>query len=173
MSAFQLPDTHLGAIAKWAIQNDRGRDLRAYWNGDTRYYNFEAICTILAAECFRSVRSRYASGPLPGPISAGEAPVVCDPHMSTYAKLTAVSVLKACASYAYQSCETDDWDTTEAHAIIGAIERNAIHALPGFDAAPCWEIEYTATEQEAAEAEARRAYHDGQQAHADFINSQN
>jgi hypothetical protein len=35
MSAFQLPETHLGAIAKWAIRNNRGAAIRAYWQGSS------------------------------------------------------------------------------------------------------------------------------------------
>ena len=172
MSAFQLPETHIGAIAKWAIRNNHGAAFRAYWDRSSRQYYFEDICTVLADECFRSVRSRYPSGPLPGPVSAGDGPVVCTLAQSQYANLQPVDVLKACASYDYQSCESDDWGTTEAHALIRAIERAAIRALPGFDASPAWDIEYTAAEQARVEADARKAWHSAQKSHADYINSQ-
>lgn len=173
MSAFQLPETHIGAIAKWAIRNNRGAALRCYWNGASRQYYFEEICAVLAHECYRSVRSRYPVGPLPGPISAEDGPVVFTLTQSQYATLEPVDVLKACASYGYQSCETEDYDESEAYALVEAIKSAAIHALPGFEASPAWEISYTASEQAAIEAEARREHRRAAQAHADYINSQN
>ena len=173
MSAFQLPETHIGAIAKWAIRNNRGAAVRCYWQGSTRQYYFEDICTVLAAECYRSVRSRYPTGPLPGPLAAGDGPVSFTLTQSQYATIGPVDALKALASYSYQSCETEDFDQSEAYALMQAIERAAIRALPGFDASPAWEITYTASEQAAREAEARREHHASAHAHADFINSQN
>lgn len=173
MSAFQLPDTHIGAIAKWVIRNNRGAAIRCYWNGSTRTYYFDDICAVLAAECFRSVRSRYPSGPLPGPIDAADGPVVCTLPQSQYATLQPVDVLKALASYGYQSCETSDYEQSEAFALAACIEKSAIRALPGFDASPAWEIDYTAREQAEREAAARREHHESMQAHADYINSQN
>jgi hypothetical protein len=92
---------------------------------------------------------------------------------SAYATLQPVDVLKACRSYAYQSCETSDWEESEAYALAQSIERDAIRALPGFEESPAWDIAYTASEQAAIEAEARREHHRSAQAHADFINSQN
>jgi len=172
MSAFQLPETHLGAIAKWVIRQNRGAAINVYWDGSTRRYDFEEVCAVLAYECHRSVRSRYPSGPLPGPLSASDGPVVCALPQSCYATLQPVDVLKALASYTYQSCETNDWEASQAFAIVQVIERAAIRALPDYDASPCWEIDYTASEQAARAAEARSEYHRAQQSHADFINSQ-
>jgi len=172
MSAFQLPETHIGAIAKFAIQNNRGASFRCYFNRSTREYDFEDICQVLADECFRSVRSRYPSGPLPGPVSAGDGPVPFTMRQSQYATLAHVDLLKACASYAYQSCETDNWEETEAYALVSAIERNAIRSLPGFDASPAWDIDYTAAEQAKVEREAREAHQQAEINRAAYINSQ-
>lgn len=173
MSAFQLPETHLGAIAKWAIRNNRGAVVRSYWQGASRQYTFEEICTVLAAECFRSVRTRYPDGPLPGPSYAPDGPVRFTMAQSQYATLQPIDVLKACASYAYQSCETNDWDESEAFALIESIKHAAIRALPGYDESPAWVVDYDASEQAEREAEARRAHHRAAQARADYINSQN
>ena len=171
MSAFQLPETHIGAIARFA--SDSHADLRVYWSGSTRTYDFEDLCRILAAECYRSVRARYPTGPLPGPTSAPDGPVVCGLDMHVYARLEPVDCLKACRSYAYQTCETGDYPETEAYAIISAIEAQAVRELPGFDASPAWEIDYTAAEQRTVEAEARSAHHQAARRHAEYINSQN
>lgn len=172
MSAFQLPEEHIGAIAKWAIRNNRGADVRTYWNGTSCHHTFEDICTVLAQECYRSVRARYPTGPLPGPITAEDGPVTCTLPQSHYATLSPVDVLKALASYGYQSCETDDYEASEAYALVRAIEKAAIRALPGFEASPAWEVTYTAREQAQVEAKARASHRDAAQAHADYINSQ-
>jgi len=164
MSAFQLPDTHIGAIARFAIDQSRGAQFHCYYDRSTHRYDFEDICTVLAAECYRSVRARYPTGPLPGPSDAGDGPVVCHHRRSEYAKLAPVDVLKALRSYEYQSCETGDFETTEAYALVQAITATAIRALPGFDGSPAWEVDYTEAEQAASEADARRQHHASQAA---------
>lgn len=169
MSAFQVNPEHIGAIAKWAIRHNRGARFTSYWNGSTRDYYFEDICTVLANECFRSVRTRYPKGPLPGPTAFSDSPVQVTEPMSTFADLSPVDVLKACQSYEYQSCEIDDWDQSEAYALVERIKDAAIHALPGFDASPAWSIDYTAADQAAVEAKARRDHHQAMQSRADFI----
>jgi len=52
-----------------------------------------------------------------------------------YGKIDPVQVLKAISCYRYQSCESPDWDETEAAAFCDALESYAIKALPGYDAA--------------------------------------
>ena len=172
MSAYQLPDAHLGAIARWAIDHNRGAFVRVYWEGSSRQYDFDAIARILAAANYRSVRARYPSGPLPGPVDAEDGPVRCALRQSQYARLEAVDMLKALASYSYQACESDDFDTTEAYALMQHLKGAAIRALPGFDASPAWNIDYTATDQAAYEARARSEHHAAELSRAAFINSQ-
>jgi hypothetical protein len=46
-----------------------------------------------------------------------------------------VQVLKAINCYQYQSCEHDEWKSSEAHAFIEALRSAAISALPGYEAA--------------------------------------
>jgi hypothetical protein len=49
-----------------------------------------------------------------------------------------VETLKLCACYRYQSSRSEDWEASEAAAIVDALEHCAIVALPGYDDAP-WE----------------------------------
>jgi hypothetical protein len=49
--------------------------------------------------------------------------------------LSPVAILKAIDCYEYQSCEHDDWPTSEAHAFCQALRRAYIHLLPGYDTA--------------------------------------
>ena len=48
-------------------------------------------------------------------------------------RLTPVETLKALASYDYQSCETPDYEETDAWKLANIIRHYAIEALPGYD----------------------------------------
>ena len=47
-----------------------------------------------------------------------------------------VVILKLCANLDYQSCETPDWKTTKARALLEQIKDEAIRQLPGYEDAP-------------------------------------
>ena len=51
-----------------------------------------------------------------------------------------VQVLKALACYEYQSCETPEWDASEAHAFCEALRHRMIQVLPGYEEAT-WGID--------------------------------
>ncbi len=51
------------------------------------------------------------------------------------ARVENVQVLKAVLCMDYQSCESDDWESSEAHAILEAIKSAAITSLPGYNEA--------------------------------------
>lgn len=91
---------------------------------------------ILMAENVRSVRSRYpheSADNIPGPCDQRRVwsytfqPVPLD-------SLRASWVVRSCDCLDYQSCETDDWRETLAHAIVEAIRESAITVLVGDDA---------------------------------------
>jgi hypothetical protein len=46
-----------------------------------------------------------------------------------------VQVIKACHCLDYQSCEHDEWPTSEAYAFLEALKANQCHRLPGYDSA--------------------------------------
>lgn len=46
-----------------------------------------------------------------------------------------VQVVKACDCFSYQSCETDDWELSEAYTYIEALKRHAMRRLPGSEEA--------------------------------------
>ncbi|MDQ1246119.1 MAG: hypothetical protein QG597_486 [Actinomycetota bacterium] len=48
-------------------------------------------------------------------------------------------LLHALDCYEHQSCERDDWQSTEAHAFCQALRTQLITALPGYDSGP-WSI---------------------------------
>lgn len=92
---------------------------------------------MLWEENARSVNARYE------PTLAAElvGNVVPLPRrwLPSYARLTPVEVLKACACYDYQACETDDYRDTVAFALVELIRGHAISLLPGYDDA-AWEV---------------------------------
>jgi hypothetical protein len=92
---------------------------------------------MLWRENIRSVSSRYpheSSATLPGP--RDERYVITPGDFEGFASHPALAqVFKACDCYAYQTCETEDWETTEAMAFINALRSHAWHSLPGYEAA--------------------------------------
>ena len=100
------------------------RDVTATWLG-----------RMLWRECFASVRHRYPQEgrQLPGPVPTP------DPenyeHEWSDSAFDPVQVLKAISCYEYQSCETEDWETSEAHEVCGVLRSVAISCLPGWEAA--------------------------------------
>ncbi len=145
MSAFQLPAEHLGAIVRFYLTDCPDHLRGQYRNQRPNRVDAAAMLASLAVECHASVRYRYPSGPLPGPITFEDGPVVCDDRLRLYQKLTPVQVIKACDCYCYQSCEHPGWDQSEAKHLIECIREAAIALLPGYEAA-AWEICDGATE---------------------------
>lgn len=139
MSAFQVSPNHIGAIVRWYL--DACPDhLRAQWR-QMRPNRTDAadMMSALAFECWRSVRYRYPSGPLPGPIAYDDTPVVCDERLRVYNRLSPVEVIKACDCLSYQSCEHPEWESSEAYKLLEAIREAAIGQIPGYSEAS-WEI---------------------------------
>lgn len=100
------------------------------------------IANILREQNIRSVQERYPNIPvkdLPGDESMG----VIKMSARSFADIRdypPMIIIKACHNVAYQSCETSDWPTTQAHTLLRTIEDAAVRALPGYDEAP-WGIE--------------------------------
>ncbi len=66
-------------------------------------------------------------------------------HRSTLHRgWTAVEVLKAIHCYQYQSCDSPEWESTQAHAFCRALEYALITSLPGYARAP-WSISAATT----------------------------
>ena len=88
---------------------------------------------MLWSENYRSVEHRYPDitpDTMPGPVD--DLPIYYE-HITWQGNIDPVQVLKTCANYSYQSCETSDWKETEAHAFIEALTHHAIRALPGYE----------------------------------------
>lgn len=136
MSAYIVENEHINAIVTYALDKQL-----SFWNprAKTRTtvtrHNAEEIGRILMDENVRSVGYRYD-----GEIDDDEKNAGASYSFKRFpTMLTAVEIIKACHCLSYQSCETDDWESTLARRILDAVEGHATHELPGYDAAP-WGI---------------------------------
>lgn len=128
MSAFTLSNKHINAMlsaAKWVHFG-----FGYYWNNERHTgCDMRELGQKLMDENYRSVNYRYSD--------ETEAPRF---KWNAYPQQhTAVQVIRLCDCYNYQTCETPDWQETEAYAIYTALREAAIGALPGMDDAE-WTI---------------------------------
>lgn len=91
-------------------------------------HNPSDVAAILRAENLRSLNARY-----------GESAATFGDDGYTFQRINQtdpVTVLKSLHCLRYQSCEAEDYGQTLASALLDAIERAAINALPGYNDAP-------------------------------------
>ena len=150
MSAFICGPDHFKVLAIFAASQRHGSinvDPR-YIPGFEKLHGYDdcklasAYADALYAENIRSVLHRYPDDDeesAPGPIKKPKNIVVTgrDQCAAKY-RLPTVAVLKMCNCLSYQSCETNDWESTPAHKLLQAIKEAAIRVLPGYEDAP-WE----------------------------------
>jgi len=117
MSAFIVSDTHINALVSYATGGGPFRVSDG---------NPQELGQMLVNENYRSVNYRYRERD--------------EPHTFRYRPyikpLKPVEVIKLCDCYDYQSCETDDYEKSEAYRLIQGIRSKALHLLPGYADAP-------------------------------------
>ena len=131
MSVYAVGNAHITAMLQALSPRYPGDGAFYYWNGLNHPVggNIHRIAQKLVDENYRSVNYRY-----------GEETQV--PKFVYDGKVHAkspVEIIKACRCYDYQTCETPDWEESEAYAIVRLIESRAINSLPGYDDAE-WNI---------------------------------
>jgi len=143
MSAYIVGHAHIDALLTFATSKRYGRGV-VYTANETLIEincdNASEIGRILMTENERSVRHCYpndAAGDLPGAIGEDSANYEFIPFDE---RPTPVSVLKGCDCFDYQACETGDYGSSIACAIIEAIRKRAILCLPEYDDAPGWDF---------------------------------
>ncbi len=142
MSAYVVPDYHINALVSWAAGRHGSNAVSYWWGGRCREVRGDErrIASVLYAENVRSVNSRYKEH------DAAHGFV----FKMVANMLNPIDVIKGCHGYAYQACEADDWEQSEAHAIIQGIERSAIRSLPGYEESRAWCISGPSFNKEAA-----------------------
>jgi len=120
MSAYTLSNKHISGMLRAAIYIQYQGDSAAYrFNGENHNMRgeYQKIGQKLLDENYRSVNYRYSEE-------------VATPEFKfTIVEVTPAQIIRACNCYNYQTCETPDWEQTEAHAIYDALRERAISAL--------------------------------------------
>jgi capsid portal protein len=125
MSAFMCNTADFATLAKFAIENQcQGTDEK----GKPR--KLARVANLLGAENARSVNYRYAHNP-----DAQEKFVLLTGAQVTAAALRDVStvqIIKLCDCVKYQSCETADYESTPAYALLNNIRETAVSKAPDY-----------------------------------------
>jgi hypothetical protein len=146
MSAFMVSHDHIDALMTHARMAQMDFYFMGKRNVDAARFLTD-IGRILLKENERSICARYPDcvdqpENMPGKIDERADAYkfkTFEPFVHMPQAKRIAWVLKACACFDYQACETDDYEQSVAHRIIRAIELNAINALPHYESAP-WEI---------------------------------
>jgi hypothetical protein len=143
MSAYIVGHDHIDALLTFALCKSYGRGV-VYIANDALIEiiddNASEIGRILLTENERSVRHRYpndAPGDLPGTIGEDAANYT---FRQFDQPVSSLAILKACDCFDYQACETDDYKSSVAYAIVDAIRKRAIMRLPGYENSPGWDM---------------------------------
>lgn len=125
MSAYVVsPDTidYLVTASRcWRLAED------GYLPYDVRILTDNELGQVLLSENVRSVNCRY---------NETDVTPAYEYRAVNFDSIDPVTVLKSVQCVNYQSCETDDWQTTPAYQVLKAIESGAIANLSGYRSAP-------------------------------------
>lgn len=134
MSAYIVSNYHINALITWAVAHEvyfyeRKHKERISIN----MLNADSIAAELYSENVRSVNTRYGERTKRKGFVFSRAPSAL--------RLSAKDIVRACDCLDYQSCETDDWTRTKAHAALTAIREAAINQL--VEDCGTWELNVT------------------------------
>lgn len=135
MSAYVVDKTHIDLLVDALIRYFAVDELHDMVDDrcETGIALLDRLGETLVEQNVRSVLHRYRDDRSMVPEYAQRyryAPVLVVP--------TPVELLKAIACYEYQSCETDDWESTRAYRMMERLKLRIIIHLPGYEEAP-WE----------------------------------
>ena len=140
MSAYVCSDADFATLAAFAMANNCAGTNR---KGEPR--RITRVANILGAENVRSVNYRYAHN-----ADAQETfTLFTGKQIREHAhEVSPVQIVKLCDCLKYQSCETDDYEQTEAYALLMTIRAKAceIAGYPAEFSAYCDRPEYNAAQ---------------------------
>lgn len=132
MSSFIVTKSHIRGILQATRGAYHGDRFSYYWRSEgSRVYvgngpdqvSLDELGQKLWDENYRSVYNRYQD----------RVELVPTFRHKTTGYLEPVELLKLLEGYAYQACECDDWQLTEAYAIVQALQGVAIRRLEGYE----------------------------------------
>lgn len=134
MSTFSVSCEHVRVLV-WAgrCAASYGPRQLCWYDGAQRYHRHDPAIHEWVGQMLWDQNARSVSH---GHAAADIRPYVNRPPRRDYLP---VEVLKALQSYEYQSCETEDWEQTDAYHYCEALRHYLINRLPGYRAAE-WAI---------------------------------
>lgn len=148
MSAYMVDREHVQYLVS-AMESRRingGSQFSYFFNGERREVSGQDGLTRVGQALWdanlKSINALYpdtVDHPENIPGLVGETYIFAFRRQSLGQVLEPVQVLKAINGLRYQSCEFDGWESSEAYAILSALEGRAVRALPGYDDAE-WTI---------------------------------
>ncbi len=137
MSAFMCAPEHFGLLAAFACRDpDPHRMIPEPWRRPARQAAAVHVAEELARENARSLTARYGDAPEEHAGTIAEAGTWAARYLTRFPDLSPAHVIGHATCYAYQACESRDWDQTPAHELIERI-KDAAGAVPR--APGCWE----------------------------------
>jgi|TARA_R100000789_G_scaffold100171_1_gene109042 hypothetical protein len=137
MSAFMVSDKHINTLLTWTNANYQGRIYTQKKDFDSSNANdLQLMANVLKGENIRSLEARYGNNTAEE-MADFEKDILF--NFTNGREFKPVEIIKLCNCYDYQSCESDDYDTTTANKIIKSIRACAVSMLPGYDQAK-WDI---------------------------------
>lgn len=130
MSAFTVSPETINLIVSYAGQSMSGIKIKDKIYDFKKQEDLQEIAQMLMNENYRSVNSRYKENDQPLQIKF--KPSFVGPKKT-------IDVIKCCDCLEYQSCETDDYESTDAYKILNRIRKDAvlkILKLNGYSDAP-------------------------------------
>lgn len=136
MSAFTLPDNHISAIIGYAVRHNAiGYAMFAidmHYDRNPSPEQLREIGQILLDENYRSVNTRYRE--------EEQTPrFIYNPRFENGKCLTHKQVINAIRCYDYQSCETNDYNSSPAAKFVSSIKNSAVERLVRDD--PTWVVD--------------------------------
>jgi hypothetical protein len=125
MSAFHVSNDHINYLLSWARRNNpivRSHDRRFDISQSEHYWR---VGVILREANSASMEARY-----------GDEPVMYEAQ--NLPALPAINIVAGCDCLAYQSCEYDGWEKSDAKCILDQIRDAAIRSVPGYEGH--WEL---------------------------------
>ncbi len=131
MSAYMIHEDHAHALITAYLE------LRAPRSSTSADVQSEATAMVrtLLTECEASVRYRYPTGTLPGPVERTPidettfVAVAWSTPFATYRDRTLARTINAARCYAYQACEHPGWPESAARRIVDDLVEMAASAL--------------------------------------------
>ena len=151
MSAWIVSKEHIDALVSAALvvaqenrSSFRWADADGNHSHELTYTDTERATQVgkmLWAENLASINARYVDTidhpeNCPGPNDFEGVSTVDKYRFTRTPRIPPVAILKAISCYEYQSCEHDEWKTSQALQFCESLTGSMIGLLPGYDEAP-------------------------------------